>query len=883
MRWVVTVFLLLAVLGSNAQGRLLKGSLLDPGGLPVQGVSITVRYTDSSKILAFGISRADGSFLIQNLPDGLRQLIVEFRHISYETRQIIVNSDVPGWVSGHQIQLREKTEALKEVVIKREVPVLIRSDTVVFNANSYRDAEVRKVEDLLKKLQGFSVDPNGRLSFNGKAVEKVLIDGDDLANKAYQLITRNLDAVTVDKVEVINNFSDNRLLRNVEESNKVGVNLKISSRFKSKFSGGLEGGLSIERRYNADMNTIYIKERSKWLMFGSYNNVARDPAGNSGYYYQQEAGQVSEEESGLSGPLVLESGSIVLPSIGEKYTRDNSDLAFAMMNSWKIGKHVRLNGLIGYQDLSMKNRAESWVQTEISNQDQWYVFNAMNIHNREKSLEARVSLQRDGGKNHITAVDLILNGIRQKNLFSNWSGGAVNDSLLENLENGMEGVRLNWKESFLTGGKLLQLLLDVGHNQADQDLTVRSTRYLQYWGLDSSYKFNRQDLAKKKNYCLATVRINGKTDRLQYEYGIRSEYQALGYLSNGLISSLAPKPDLVIGEVAADTRKFDLKAMSKLGMDGIARGWLGISGEVGWETFSTGSVENNFLSYRGGLGYVKNISLLSALRLNYTVRRGFDQYDKFYPDELISGNGLILNGLRFKEPEFSHGLIVTVNSNNLYRQRNWAANFSTMFMPRRYTGGVEAKPEYGIQFFELTHVNKQLNAGFNWEGYLKIIKGKLGGRFSFNSGQYESVVNSIKGVSARAGLRIDGWWVSGFRGAVNSEIKSSVLYSTGRWNRGELNRNWQYEWSFKLKIKPRESFYSALVWHAHKLSQKMVFHGLDLYASRKLGKSLQLTLTGSNLLNTGRLLDKMVMPYSRSETGYVLVARYLLLSINCRF
>jgi hypothetical protein len=196
---------------------------------------------------------------------------------------------------------------------------------------------------------------------------------------------------------------------------------------------------------------------------------------------------------------------------------------------------------------------------------------------------------------------------------------------------------------------------------------------------------------------------------------------------------------------------------------------------------------------------------------------------------------------------------------------------------------VVAKPAYGIQFFEMTQVNRTLNAGFNWEEYIQTIKGKLGSRISFNSGKYQSLVNQVKGISARSGLRMEGWWVSGFHWPVNAELKTSVIYSTGRWNQGESKRNWQYEWSFKLKFKPNGTFYSALAWHAYELSQKKIFQGLDLYVSHKMGPSFLLTLTGSNLLNIGRLADKTVMPYSKSETGYFLVERYLLVSVNWRF
>ncbi len=57
-------------------------------------------------------------------------------------------------------------------------------------------------------------------TFNGKEVDRILIEGEDLTEKNYQLLSRNLNANLVDKVQVINNFSTDRLLKEVDNSGK---------------------------------------------------------------------------------------------------------------------------------------------------------------------------------------------------------------------------------------------------------------------------------------------------------------------------------------------------------------------------------------------------------------------------------------------------------------------------------------------------------------------------------------------------------------------------------------------------------------------------------------------------------------------------------------
>ena len=54
-----------------------------------------------------------------------------------------------------------------------------------------------KLEDVLKKLPGIVVDDNGKLSFNGKQIDKVLIEGQNFFSKDYTLITKTLSAELV--------------------------------------------------------------------------------------------------------------------------------------------------------------------------------------------------------------------------------------------------------------------------------------------------------------------------------------------------------------------------------------------------------------------------------------------------------------------------------------------------------------------------------------------------------------------------------------------------------------------------------------------------------------------------------------------------------------
>ncbi|HSF45565.1 MAG TPA: carboxypeptidase-like regulatory domain-containing protein, partial [Chitinophagaceae bacterium] len=609
MRSVFIGLLLMVACECTGQDRYINGIITNSLKQPIQGVTVTLRLTDSSKILAFAITGSNGNFRIGPVITSKEKIVIEFRHLGYDQKKTLIDGFHTPDLENLRIELVEKPVELKEVVIKRELPVVIRSDTIVFNANSYRDPEVRKVEDLLRKMQGFSVDASGKLSFNGKPVEKVLIDGDDLAAEGYQMITKNLNAITIDKVEVVNNFSDNRLMRKVVDSDKVGVNLKISSRFKSKLSGSAEGGLAWEGRFNADANLIYLTRGPKWLVFGNFNNIARDVSGNAKYYYQQEGGQLNADERAPGGGIVLEEGEVVMPAIGDRYTRDNKDLGLAIMNSWKIGKHTRLNGMFAMDDLNQVNQASNSVLTRISELEQWFVLNQMHVHANSRDLVGRLSLHRDAGKKQVTRFDVVVKAGNQNNAFSSNSYGDIEDSLNEKLNNNIKELRFKGQQTWMLRDKVLQASLIIDHGRTGQDLSINTARFLSYWQLDSSYILNHQMLGKVKNHQQLHIKVNGKTQRLQYEYGLLSDRGTTSFSTNSEIGSVAFKPSFEPNGQLRAIENLSVKGAFRLVYDTDGNGWFALSGSTGLESILEARSKTSLFAYETGLGYSRKFGL----------------------------------------------------------------------------------------------------------------------------------------------------------------------------------------------------------------------------------------------------------------------------------
>ncbi|MBO9571153.1 MAG: carboxypeptidase regulatory-like domain-containing protein, partial [Chitinophagaceae bacterium] len=115
-------------------------------------------------------------FIFRNLDKGEYALAISFTEYRDTTIIITINQKDSIYNIG-QVKLIDKQQ-LMEVVVRATIPpVAVKSDTIVYNASSYKTRPNATVEELLKKLPGMDVDKDGNITFQGEKVEKMYIEG----------------------------------------------------------------------------------------------------------------------------------------------------------------------------------------------------------------------------------------------------------------------------------------------------------------------------------------------------------------------------------------------------------------------------------------------------------------------------------------------------------------------------------------------------------------------------------------------------------------------------------------------------------------------------------------------------------------------------------
>ena len=84
-------------------------------------------------------------------------------------------------------------------------PIIIKKDTVEYNASSFKISDDNMLVDLLKKLPGIEVADDGSITSNGETISKITIDGKTFFLDDPQLASNNIPAKLIEKVKVVKN------------------------------------------------------------------------------------------------------------------------------------------------------------------------------------------------------------------------------------------------------------------------------------------------------------------------------------------------------------------------------------------------------------------------------------------------------------------------------------------------------------------------------------------------------------------------------------------------------------------------------------------------------------------------------------------------------
>lgn len=257
----------------------ISGKVSDVNNIPIPNASVVLTALENDEnIIAYCFTNAKGNYVLPEFEITTGNL--KFAILGYKSKVISVTVKSPNLKPVINVILDEEITSLNEVIIESESPISITKDTIAFKTKFFKNGTEETVEDLLKKIPGLNIDTDGNIFVGNKPIEKLMVDGDDFFEKGYKILSKNMPAYPIEEVQVLKNFSENRLLKGIKKSDKVALNLKVDEKFKRVWFGNLETVVASINNYEAKSNLMNFGKSNKYYFLTNFNNVGYDASGD---------------------------------------------------------------------------------------------------------------------------------------------------------------------------------------------------------------------------------------------------------------------------------------------------------------------------------------------------------------------------------------------------------------------------------------------------------------------------------------------------------------------------------------------------------------------------------------------------------------------------
>jgi len=481
----MVAFLLLAAIsnGFSQETGSVKGTVTDT--LNKQNLSnavVAVLRAKDSVLVKYTRTTKEGNFDLPNLTAG--KYIVMVTYPAYADYIDIITTTT-GITDLGKIPVITKATLLQEVIVKQTIgSIRMKGDTTEYKADSFKVSANADVQELLRKMPGIQVNSKGEITAQGERVQKVLVDGEEFFSDDPAVVTKNLRADAVDKVQSFDKKSDQAVFTGIDDGQKIKtLNLTLKEDKKKGYFGKAEAGSDFDQYRYGKLLANSFKGKRKISGYLTTDNTKFESLNwNENQNYGGNSNMTTE---------MTDDGGIMMWSSGDEFSWGTGfprsvtgGLHFS--NKWNKDKH-NSNNTYQYNQLDVSGINSNKTQNILPGADliSTSIQNQASSRKRNK-LTSTYEWQIDSTSSlKITARGSIVNS----NIASTYFGRTItSDSILLNQSNRVtstvdENKTMNstifYRKRFKKMGRTISWNNEINYNDRADDgfLTADNTFY----------------------------------------------------------------------------------------------------------------------------------------------------------------------------------------------------------------------------------------------------------------------------------------------------------------------------------------------------------------------------------------------------------------------
>ncbi len=893
----------------------IKGQITDSAEKKqLHNASINILRTKDSVLVGSTRANKEGQFNLVAKTDGKYILMITYpQYADYIDKVELTNGQE---LNLGTVYLNTKAHLLKEVIIRSTVSAIrIKGDTTEYKADSFHVNPNADVQELLKKMPGIQVNSKGEITAQGEKVNKVLVDGEEFFSDDPAVVTKNLRADIVDKIQVFDKKSEQAAFTGIDDGQKTKtINVQLKEDKKNGYFGKAEMGSNFGQYGNGKLMVNAFKAKKKMAAFFTQDNTRFEALNWDESRNYSDGGNMTTEMNDDGGMMInMTSDEDYGSNVGFP-NQQNAGLVFG--NKWSKSS---TNNSAQYQNLIVNSLGSNFNKTILP--DSSFTSNTSNKQHSDKKKYKINSINEWGTdttglfKITVKAADVLKNGTTEySGQTTGETGHLINQSNRTsslNEDDKTLSANLSFRKKFAKKGRTISILSDLNFNDKSQDgALISNNEYFNYSGVvikkDSvdQLKSNKQNTSAINSNVVYTEPL-GKKSFLIFKYALnfgKNDAQRTTY-DNVSNSAYVSKP-LAENVVDSLSNHFVFNTINNAG----SVNYRFVDKKYNWVVgsgFGTAHYQMNDIA-KNTIRSIDFNNFIPSFTLNYNPKQQrriqLDYSGKTINPTLLQIQPIVDNtdplnvniGNANLQQGFTNTIRINANDFKVLKSRYMfiSAQYSTTDNAISNSSTVDGLGRRVNQY-----INVQGNYAYNANMYygMEIYKGiQLGGGLNGNVSRYVNSVNGIRNVNDNSSIgynvQLNYWGEKWYSFYLNFSANNNTTVSSIR--PGASTNYWNYAISGRpeLKFKKIKTYFDLNI-DANMFQKSKVFPDqkdifiLSPSLRKVLGKadSWEMKLYVFDMLNQNNNIQRNMTSNFISESINNGVKRYFMFSLIYNF
>lgn len=927
------LFILFALQSIASYGQMFSITVKDAATkISLQGASVTIldkdsAFVDSCQMITINMGDRKKYFYASQIEGSSPYYYIQCEKKGYLSQ--LVKVDAADDIKPEPIMLKRAPRTLREATVTAtKVMMVMKGDTIVYNADAFELAEGSMLDQLISRLPGVKLNAGGVITVNGNRVSNLLIDGKDFFNGDANVALENLPAYMVKNVKSYQKAPDNAYLTRKDNKPHADdpwvIDVTLKKEYHQGWIANAEAGGGTKDKYLGRVFGTYFSDRARVSFYGNANNTnSNQRAGSDGKWENEDAmmGENTLQKGGLFasfyGGKDSERPIRFITTLEASHNKDVNESRGNSVNFYESGNtYGKVNSLYNSKNYNLNWIGALSIPTSFAyiHLDQYFNYASSSTNSQQQSVLSR----------HI--------------LPDEWT------NMTEGLVNSYTDLSQS-KASNLSYAALLDATVKLPH---DKEFSV-------------NFAVNTRTSTDKTNslYNLITQGVEPTTDfRNRYNHNKQQNLQLLGSIdyplieikkSHGKISHNIStnyhiehqnqqgdrnfyRLDRLGGDWALPDRKLLGQLPSTTDSLALATDWGNTNHTTTRQTMhNVGlrySFEKNDLYFHAALPMAFTRNVIDDLRMKDQQRHIVKHYQWLQPSFSLSFKNIKMSGsIAHTAPQMSLLLDVTDDSNPLFITKGnttlkptniYNATLGYTLNKTKHAQNLNAEWGYSAQqnavgqarYYDAeTGVTTSMaqNINGNWQTYVTVgyacsLDKKQ--KWTFDVSATETFQNSVDFqqtslMPTSAKSEVKNWFMQGNVALAyhcklfNAALKSAVDWQhatsklTGFQTINSINHLYTFtnQWSlpWNMVIDTDLTYYVRSGYADHSMNSHEWIWNMAVAKRMLKSKALSLKLSGHDILAQRRSIVRTLNAQGRTETWHNVVPRYFMLSLVYHF